>query len=100
MSDSSTKKDYSENSDEKEDQSIEKKTKSKKSKKPRCRAEGCRKKLGLIPFRCKCGLSFCSLHRMPGDHNCQFDWQEDGKLKLQKDLLSAKSLDNHGLLSY
>lgn len=79
---------------------VKKVKKSKKSKKPRCCAEGCRKKLGLIPFNCKCGLSFCSLHRMASDHNCTFDWQEDGKLKLHKELMSGKSNDNHGLVSY
>lgn len=94
---SNTKQDIVKNEDKSKCNNPKKR---KKSKNPRCCAEGCRKKLGLIPFKCKCGLSFCSLHRMPGDHKCTFDWQEDGKLKLHKDLMSAKSNDNHGLISY
>lgn len=36
----------------------------------------CTKKLGIIPFECKCGFSFCSKHRFPETHNCQFNHKE------------------------
>lgn len=44
-----------------------------KIKKVRCAV--CRKKLGLLGFDCKCSstLKFCAEHRLPENHDCQFD---------------------------
>lgn len=34
----------------------------------------CESKIGDIPFHCKfCGMTFCSKHRLPENHNCPFD---------------------------
>nr|GEW32725.1 putative zinc finger A20 and AN1 domain-containing stress-associated protein 8 [Tanacetum cinerariifolium] len=32
------------------------------------------KRVGLVPFLCRCGESFCALHRMPKKHACKFDF--------------------------
>jgi hypothetical protein len=57
------------------------------SKKQRCEHEGCKKKLGLLGFLCKCEKNFCSNHRAAEVHKCTFDFQE----KHKKDLLKYMS---------
>ena len=39
------------------------------------RCHECRKKISLVMrgSPCKCGYEFCSLHRLPETHNCQYD---------------------------
>lgn len=44
----------------------------------------CKKKLGLLPFRCKCEKDFCALHRAPEDHECTFDFKSDARIVLEK----------------
>jgi predicted nucleic acid binding AN1-type Zn finger protein len=34
-------------------------------------------------FECQCGLTFCAKHRLPFDHQCQFDWKQHNKERLQ-----------------
>jgi predicted nucleic acid binding AN1-type Zn finger protein len=61
-----------------------------KSKKPRCKCivdnEGtkCRAKLSLVDQECKCGIKFCGKHRLPENHNCSFDFKEEGRRILMK----------------
>ena len=35
----------------------------------------CNKKLGIRGFKCQCEYSFCKNHRMPEDHDCDFDFK-------------------------
>lgn len=58
--------------------------KSKKSKKKRCDYEGCKKKLDLTATQCKCCGYFCSIHRLPEEHNCSYDFVKLGKEILKK----------------
>jgi AN1-type zinc finger protein 5/6 len=51
-----------------------------------CAAEGCKKKLGLLPFTCKCQKDFCAMHRYENEHGCTFDYREDAKKELLKTL--------------
>jgi predicted nucleic acid binding AN1-type Zn finger protein len=44
----------------------------------------CNKKIGLLGFDCQCLLKFCSVHRLPEDHNCTIDRKEIGKKLLEK----------------
>mgnify|MGYP005653663347 CR=1 FL=1 len=46
----------------------------------------CNIKVGLLGFQCKCDKIklFCSLHRNPTDHNCNFDFKENAKKLLEK----------------
>ncbi len=46
----------------------------------------CRKKLGLMPFLCRCEGEFCATHRLPEEHSCSFDQQAAGKALLAKSL--------------
>ena len=61
---------------------MENSEKKKKTKKPRCAFEGCKKKLSLINLElsCRCGKSFCALHRMPESHKCSFDFKNDNQV--------------------
>ena len=59
----------------------------KKVKKIKCVV--CRKKLGIMPFDCKCDGQFCAIHRAPETHNCTFDFKSDGLKKLEKKLVKV-----------
>ncbi|KAE9621482.1 putative transcription regulator A20-like family [Lupinus albus] len=43
------------------------------------RCSGCRRKVGLTGFRCRCGEVFCSEHRYSDRHNCSYDYKAAGK---------------------
>ncbi len=62
---------------------IKKEKKSKRPRKNRCHM--CSKKLGLLPFECKCGGSFCPTHRYIEEHQCTFDWKQEGLDRLKQD---------------
>lgn len=53
-----------------------------KPKKKRCAI--CKKKLTLLDFSCRCGKFYCSLHRLPEQHNCDVDYEKIGKEILDK----------------
>ena len=52
--------------------------------KQRCAMKGCKKKLGVIKFTCKWELSFCTWHRLAESHKCTYDFQKEGKEKLEE----------------
>ena len=56
----------------------------KKSNLNRCSLDGCVKKVGLVPFICRCEKEFCQKHRIPETHQCIFDYKTDGKRKLDE----------------
>jgi hypothetical protein len=39
----------------------------------------CRKKVGLLGFRCRCEGTFCSVHRYSDKHSCGFDYKTTGQ---------------------
>jgi len=45
----------------------------------------CKKKVGLLGFRCKCDFVFCSTHRYADQHVCTFDWKGANQQKLAKE---------------
>ncbi|KAL0460985.1 UNVERIFIED_CONTAM: Zinc finger A20 and AN1 domain-containing stress-associated protein 5 [Sesamum latifolium] len=45
----------------------------------RCSGSGCRKRIGLMGFRCRCGDVFCSEHRYSDRHNCSYDYKAAGR---------------------
>ena len=45
----------------------------------------CSKKVNLLGFKCKCGSTFCKSHRLPEDHDCEFDFKELARAKLAKE---------------
>ena len=54
-----------------------------------CAAEGCKKKLGLMPFTCKCAKNFCAQHRYATEHNCPHDYRASAKTELLKTMSTA-----------
>jgi len=46
----------------------------------------CKKKVGLLGFKCKCGDElFCLKHRMPEAHDCKYDFKKAQREKLLKE---------------
>jgi len=43
------------------------------------RCSGCRRKVGLTGFRCRCGDLFCSEHRYSDRHDCSYDYKAAGR---------------------
>lgn len=60
-----------------------------KKEQRRCGAAGCKKKLALTDFACKCNTKFCGAHRLPEEHSCTFDFKAAGKALLGTQLVSA-----------
>ncbi|KAI3985456.1 hypothetical protein MKX01_033770 [Papaver californicum] len=44
----------------------------------------CNKKVRLTAIKCKCGPVFCSIHRYPEKHSCEFDYKGAGKEAIAK----------------
>ncbi len=62
----------------------------------RCCAEGCKKKLALTDFPCKCGKKHCAAHRAPEVHACTFDFKashRDVLLQTMSTPVLAKKID-------
>ena len=56
----------------------------------RCSYNCCRKKLGLMPMICRCGISFCMNHFPAEEHACSFDYRADGKKLLTEQVRSCQ----------
>ena len=63
------------------------------TKKPKKRKEkcfGCRKKVGLLGFECRCSNTFCSGCRMPEDHGCSIDWKTVSTVTVMEKIVAPK----------
>ena len=49
------------------------------------RCTECSKKVGLLPFTCRCGKVLCTIHRLASQHDCGFDYRTVGREKLALD---------------
>ena len=47
----------------------------------------CKKKLGVIEYRCKCDKLFCISHLQPQEHMCTFDYKLDANHLLTKQMV-------------
>jgi hypothetical protein len=55
----------------------------KEPKKPKkCQLKGCKKKLPITAFDCRCKKRFCKLHFNAESHNCTFDYESFHKNNL------------------
>ncbi len=52
-------------------------TKSQKEKPKRCECDGCRTKLTLTSFACKCENYYCDKHRPSEEHKCTYDYKKE-----------------------
>lgn len=55
----------------------------------------CRKRVGLTGFKCRCGTTFCGLHRYPEKHACTFDFKKVGREEIARanPLVKAEKLE-------
>ncbi|CAI9269829.1 zinc finger A20 and AN1 domain-containing stress-associated protein 5 [Lactuca sativa] len=49
------------------------------------RCSGCRKRVGLTGFRCRCGDLFCAEHRYSDRHDCTYDYKTAGREAIARD---------------
>ena len=59
-----------------ENKKTKKDKKDKKTKKQK-KCIICNKKLSLTDQKCRCGIIFCSRHRLPEQHNCTYDFKTE-----------------------
>ena len=52
----------------------------------RCQHEGCKVKLMLADFACRCSGFYCSSHRFSEAHKCSFDYKAQGLDTLTKQM--------------
>jgi hypothetical protein len=52
----------------------------------RCQHDGCKVKLMLADFACRCKSFYCSQHRFAEVHKCSFDYKTVGKELLTKQM--------------
>lgn len=50
------------------------------------RCEQCKKKLGVMEYKCKCGKTFCITHLHAESHKCTYDYQAEAKTILKKQI--------------
>lgn len=68
-----------------------------KQEKRRC--EACRKKVGLMGFRCACcEKEFCTLHRLPEEHKCEKDFKALAHEKNRDRVLGEATQETHNYL--
>nr|GEU31860.1 zinc finger A20 and AN1 domain-containing stress-associated protein 1-like [Tanacetum cinerariifolium] len=44
----------------------------------------CNKKVGVMGFKCRCGETFCGMHRYLEEHKCEFDFKKTGRDLISK----------------
>ncbi|CAK9140366.1 unnamed protein product [Ilex paraguariensis] len=49
------------------------------------RCSGCRRRVGLTGFRCRCGELFCSEHRYSDRHDCNYDYKTVGRDRIARE---------------
>lgn len=70
-------------------------TEGKETKKLKCNI--CKKKISIIEeimAKCKCNNYYCTLHRLPENHNCEFDYIANNKSILEKKLIKPDTNKN------
>lgn len=59
--------------------------------KKRCFSCKARLELAFVEIgRCKCGYTFCELHRLPEQHACTYDHKESGRQEAREKMISPK----------
>lgn len=41
------------------------------------------KRVGPLPYACRCGFTFCKTHRLPELHSCDFNFKEQWQRQLR-----------------
>lgn len=48
------------------------------------RCNTCKKRVGLTGFNCRCGHTYCAMHRYSDKHNCPFDYRTEARDAIAK----------------
>ncbi|CAL9178378.1 unnamed protein product, partial [Musa hybrid cultivar] len=48
------------------------------------RCARCRKRVGLTGFQCRCGATYCGVHRYAEQHDCTFDFKAAGRAAIAR----------------
>jgi predicted nucleic acid binding AN1-type Zn finger protein len=64
----------------------------------RCFFENCNRKLKMSDFKCFCQNIFCIHHRLPEEHNCNFDFKTRDRENLKKSIETNISKVNNNSL--
>ena len=51
----------------------------------------CNKKIGVVEFDCNCNHKFCAKHRLPENHNCEFNHKKFERNKLEKKMVKVEA---------
>lgn len=46
----------------------------------------CKKRLGILEYKCKCGKIFCITHLHYMEHNCSYDYKKDSDKILKEQM--------------
>ena len=57
----------------------------------KCAFEGCKKKIKLTDYPCKCEVIYCKFHRDPLIHNCIYDYKENNNKQKKIEALKCVS---------
>jgi len=55
----------------------------------KCQLDGCKIKLKLTDYKCKCNKIYCTTHRFPETHMCTYNYKLDGSKILEKNLIKV-----------
>ena len=59
----------------------------------RCCFDGCKKKIKITDFKCRCEKYYCLTHSHPEIHHCKYNYKSDlEKDKIKLDLCVAKKI--------
>ncbi|XP_061348739.1 zinc finger A20 and AN1 domain-containing stress-associated protein 5 [Gastrolobium bilobum] len=72
-------------SDEQDDDAQNRQTTLSEAKRVVNRCSGCRRRVGLTGFRCRCGDLFCAEHRYSDRHDCSYDYKTAGREAIAKE---------------
>lgn len=76
----------------------------------RCGHTGCKRKISLISYPCKCGIVFCQIHRFGetskeraarnnSSHYCSYDYQKEHLDRMVREM-SGRNNQNHNRFNY
>lgn len=51
------------------------------------RCDKCKKKLGILEYKCKCEKRFCISHLQAEEHNCSYDYKLEGQNKIKREMM-------------
>lgn len=54
----------------------------------KCDFDSCKRKLPLSAYACRCKLLYCAMHVPPEEHKCTYNFHEEHKKTIERNLSS------------